>query len=358
MVTAAKNIDFSEMLAPLVDADGVYIGLTGNHKDGDIASNYAAMLSDSLCDVKGKTTGFVYTDASLVPDGQQCIAVTAEEILRAYFFIPELEIVVIQFLSNAETLSETNSFVLDKVNLARAIGAVAQGGFVHLDPTEHAEAAERYYWQDKLFEAFYHSVAARLSGASVNDYFFAEIDCLFSFGFLPQVDQYLKWYQKSNRHLLYRAEYARWLSICGKAEAATNWIDELLNDSDFAFQAFYVRGLLRYKQQIFDEAIADFEACLDKLEFHYEARLGLGIALRNEGLKNNDSAILKQAASHLLTVAKAAGYHAPEALAHLGALMLSFRNWEKAETFLRKSLRLRENPVTRGFLEQAIAAQQ
>jgi len=82
---------------------------------------------------------------------------------------------------------------------------------------------------------------------------------------------------------------------------------------------------------------ADFKHLLNHAVYKHEAHLGLGILMRNIGIKDNDPKILKEAVSHLNEASLGDGLTKTLSNFHLGTIYSKLADWQTAETFYRKS---------------------
>ncbi len=225
------------------------------------------------------------------------------------------------------------------------------------DPQWHVEQAWLALRADRIFEAFYHASSAREQGALLDEFFFLEFDCLCAFAMHEQIGQYMGWYNRQGgkhpRAELLTAAQLIWAKEMDQAKVI---LDGLEKHKELAPNILYERARMAVIAGDGVTASKLFEDCLGYDENHFDAWLGLGIALRNTNYQSGNESEMARAGRCFQRVIDFHGYRESEATHHLGTIHSRFSRWKEAAECYKRTLLLRHSGVSRRNLVLALHA--
>ncbi len=294
--------------------------------------------------------GMVYTDRQLFDERTMYAKLPVEYILQSFLHSKERDGIIF----NQSSVQEA---IISKIGIARLLGLLKTKTPDITDADEHAQQAEIALIENRVLEAFYHSVAAREGGANLDNFYFVELECLFHLTFYKQASDYLKWYQSRGTHIRYRLSFAYGLCLAGKADEAFRWLDELLDEEEYAADAYYLIGFAWFKLGNPDAALEAFKSAITRNPDHIPAHLGKGIMLRNTHYQSSNKDGLEEATESLQIIVAKNGYHKAEALHLLCTIAISLEKWKEAEDYVRENIAIRDTKISRRNLIIALHAQ-
>jgi tetratricopeptide (TPR) repeat protein len=364
LLPAVEKGAFLDMWGPLPDLARLLVPV-GLRSQGSPEKATEAQVFDHI-DTRGSIyqdgqrrlrIGTAVTDARLVKPDVVLAALPTDVALRRYFHAEQLEGLAWN-PCDAYSAFRTTGHVLYRFGLPRLIGFV--GSPDRLARTSgHADLARGLLRADRVCAAHYHAVAARESGAPLEEHYFTELDTLRRLGLWEAFQSYHGWYGKhGGRRLKVLNLYSgAALIMAGQPDYALGASEAFLQDPDLAGRAWLERGRALIALKRAQEAVTAFDRALALEPDECETLLGKGIALRTLHWEPANREGLLQAAACFRRVREVGDESVPEATHHLATIHLALGDWVQVEALSREAQRLRKSPVSRRNLCLALHAQ-
>jgi tetratricopeptide (TPR) repeat protein len=351
---------FAEVWRRIVELRALYIpcGLAGGEGAPPAGQTMLDFVDTAWARYEdGMKIGVVFTDRGLAaPDVLLAPLPTAQALAR-FFHNSALDGLAFNPL-DAHSRSTAPGQILLRHAIPRVAGMAASGDPFARSAT-HPALARAAAAADQVYTAYHHAAAAREAGAQLDSCFFAEIGALLLLGLAQQAREFFDWYaRQGGADARIGLVSAQMLTLSGQgARALDAALPPLLEHPEHSAWAWREQGRALFATGRAREAVAAFEESLRRDASSVQTRLGLGIALRTVHWEPQNDDGLRQALAHFEQVAAAGDFHVAEALHHAGTLQLALGDFGALEALMRRTLELRNSPVSRRNLCIALHAQ-
>lgn len=364
LLPAVEKGAFLDMWGPLPDLPHLLVPV-GLRSQGYPEAPSESRVFDHI-DTRGSTyeegerswrIGTVVTDARLMKADVVLAPLPTGVALRRYFYAGQLDGVAWNPYDSYSAF-RTTGHVLLRVGLPRLAGFLASPDRL-AQGSGHLELAGGQLRTDRVHAAHYHAVAARESGAPLEEFYFTELDTLRRLGLWEAFQSFHGWYGKQGGRRLKRLNLysGEALVKAGEPDHALGASEGFLQDPDLAARAWLERGRALHALGRAAEAVEAFDRSLALEPDACETLLGKGIALRALHWKPSNREGLLQAGACFRRVRELGDESVPEATHHLATIHLALGDWVQVEALSREAQRLRKSPVSRRNLCLALHAQ-
>lgn len=310
----------------------------------------------SWCQIDKQPYGLASSDRKLIERGIVPLHLPTAQLIERYFHSP-MNLVGMN-ITRPAAAGQADCYTIQRAVMARLIGMLQAKEPWGKDGLWHAEQARLALTKDQVYVAFHHAASAREAKVPLDEYFFSEYECLSVFAMDTEMAQYLNWYKKQGgKHP--RADLLQAASLIwgNQIEQAQPLLEKVSKHCELSAELTYERARASLIGGDPKTAISLFEDCLSFNENHFDAWLGLGIAIRTLHYRDGNESELNRAKRSYERVVEFHGYRESEAIHHIGTIHARFQRHSQAEECFRKVLLLRHSGVSRRNLILTLHAQ-
>lgn len=303
--------------------------------------------------------GLVFTDRSMLRKQTQFLATETAWTLRRFFEDNNVDGLLIN-RSCPESHDQhgvpnlsyetASACTVPKVTLAEIVGLLLSPDPQADKGCSHTQIADLAIREDNPYVALYHAKRARENNDTLREAILSQIAALLDLGLTHDANGLIQTCIKRNsddERLLFH--YARVLTISGRPHDALAQIN-MISPKHVDSLGHLETGRAFIAMGEFEKAQMALRRSLELEPGHFAAELAMGISLRDQHYNDANPHGLAQAEFCFEKVLVRQGYHLSEIFHHLCTIYFALGKFEKAKSYAKRCLQLRDNAIARRYL--------